>query len=118
MRKILAILALAISACATVPQTPAQSVYAMQGAYATALSAAVSYKQLPPCGATGSTQLCSNPAVVSQLQRADDVAYAALMAAQNIVRAPGAGLNAQTAINAATQAVAAFTSITTTLGVK
>lgn len=112
------VLALLISACASAPQTPAQSVYAVQGAYATALSAAVSYKQLPPCYKTGAPALCSDPDIVAKLQKADDVAYAALTAAQNIVRTPGAGLNATTAINAANQAVQAFASITAYLGVK
>lgn len=103
--------------CATAPQTPAQSVYAVQGAYASALSVAVSYKQLPACQAGGPV-LCSDAAVVKKLQTADDVAYAALTAAQNIVRTPGAGVNVQTAITAANQAVTAFASITASLGVK
>lgn len=119
MRKLLALLAFAVLTgfgCATAPQTPAQSVYAVQGTYAAALSVAVSYKQLPAC-VQGGPVLCSDPAVVAKLQKADDVAYAALTAAQNIVRTPGAGLNAQTAINAASQAVNALASITSTLQV-
>lgn len=111
------VLAVLLAACASTPQTPAQSVYAVQGAYATALSAAVSYKQLPACAPT-SPGLCSNPDVVLKLQKADDVAYAALTAAQNIVRTPGAGANATTAIAAANQAVQALVAITSTLGVK
>lgn len=103
--------------CATAPQTPAQSVYAVQGAYASALSVAVSYKQLPACQAGGPV-LCSDVGVVKKLQKADDIAYASLTAAQNIVRTPGAGANAQTAIAAANQAVQALVAITSTLGVK
>jgi hypothetical protein len=118
--RMLLVLALAalVFACATAPQTPAQSVYAAQGAYASALTVAVAYKQLPTCDQAPRPTLCSDKAVVAKLQAADDVAYAALSAAQNIVRTPGAGVNVQTAIAAAEQAVAALTSITATLGVK
>jgi hypothetical protein len=111
-------LAVLLAACASAPQTPAQSVYAVQGAYASALSAAVSYKQLPSCDQPGAPKLCSDAGIVAKLQEADDVAYVSLTAAQNIVRTPGAGLNATTAISAANQAVQAFASITSTLGVK
>ena len=106
-----------LAACATAPQTPAQSVYAVQGTYAAALNVAVAYKQLPPCQ-TGGPALCSEKTVVAKLQQADDVAYAALTAAQNIVRTPNAGLNVQTAIAAANNAVAAMAAITATLKVK
>lgn len=104
--------------CATAPQTPAQSVYQVQGSYAAALQIAVTYKQLPNCAQPAHPVLCSDAKVVGQLQRADDVAYAALTSAQNIVRTPGAGANVQTAIVAAQQAAAAFASITATLQVK
>lgn len=119
MRRFIAVVMLVLlAACASTPQTPAQSVYAVQGAYASALSAAVSYKQLPSCAQPAAPVLCSNAAMVAKLQQADDVAYAALTAAQNIVRTPGAGANAQTAIAAANQAVQALVAITSTLGVK
>ena len=121
MRKILAVLILAIATglgCATAPQTPAQSVYAVQGSYAAALQIAVTYKQLPSCAKPAAPVLCSDAAVVAKLQKADDVAYAALTAAQNTVRTPGAGANVQTAIVAAQQATAAFASITATLRTK
>ena len=108
--------ALAGTGCATTPQTPAQSVYQVQGTYAAALQIAVTYKQLPPCQ-QGVQALCSDKAVVTKLQKADDVAYAALTAAQNIVRTPGAGANLNTALVAAQQAVNAFAAITTTLQV-
>ena len=110
--------ALAGLGCATTPQTPAQSVYQVQGSYAAALQIAVTYKQLPNCAKPDAPVLCSNAQVVAQLQKADDVAYAALTAAQNTVRTAGAGANVQTAIVAAQQAVAALTSITATLKVQ
>ena len=109
--------ALAGLGCATTPQTPAQSVYQVQGSYAAALQIAVTYKQLPACQ-QGGPVLCSDKAIVAKLQQADDAAYAALTAAQNIVRTPGAGANAQTAIVAAQQATAALASITATLKVQ
>lgn len=116
-RFIVAALLVLLAACASTPQTPAQSVYQVQGSYAAALQIAVTYKQLPPCQAGGPV-LCSDAAVVKKLQTADDAAYAALTAAQNVVRTPGAGLNAQTAIVAAQQAVQAMSSITATLKVQ
>ncbi len=106
-----------LAACSTTPQSPAQAVYAVQGNYAAALTIAVAYKQLPSCATTTAT-LCSKPDIVVKLQKADDVAYPALQAAQNTVRQPNAGANAQTAIFAAEQAVAALTAITSTLQTK
>lgn len=103
--------------CSTAPTTPAQSVYQVQGSYAAALQIAVTYKQLPSCAKPAAPVLCADGSVVGKLQKADDVAYAALTAAQNIVRTPGAGANVQTAITAAQQATAAFASITATLKV-
>ena len=119
MRMITAIALTSLAvACAVQPQTPAQGVYAVQGAYASALTIAVAYKQLPPCGLPTSPKLCSNASVVTKLQAADNAAYAALSAAQVTVATPGAGLNAQTAIVAAEQAVQALTAITNQLQVK
>lgn len=119
MKRLFATIAvLLLAACASAPQTPAQSVYAVQGSYAAALQAAVAYKQLPSCAQPAAPKLCSDAAVVKKLQAADDAAYAALTAAQNIVRTPGAGLNIQTAIVAAQNAVQAMTAITASLGVK
>ena len=105
-------------ACATAPQTPAQSVYAAQGTYASALAVAVAYKKLPDCNRAPRPVLCSDTAVLVRLQAADDAAFVALTAAQNIIRSPNAGLNIQTAIAAANEAVAAMAAITNALGVK
>lgn len=104
--------------CATAPQNPAQAVYAAHGTYTVALTAAVKYKQLPPCGAPTSPALCSKREVVAQLQKADDVAFTALQAAQRIIRSADSGPGTiQTAIFNANQAVQAFASIAKTLGV-
>lgn len=119
MRKLLATLAIAlVAACTTTPQTPQQAVYAIQGSYAGALTVAVAYKRLPPCGRATSPTLCADPVVVAKLQKADDLAYPTLQTAQNLVRMPDAGVNAQTAIAAARQAVGLLVNITNTLTVK
>lgn len=109
-----------IAACASsaVPQTPEQSIYQVKADYNAALTIAVAYKNLPPCGAPTSPILCSKASVVAQLQHADNVAYPAIKAAEDTVRTPGAGANAQTAIVAANQAVAALTAITAALATK
>jgi hypothetical protein len=106
-----------LAACAAAPQNPQQAVYDVKAKYNAALNIAVAYKQLPPC-TPAATILCSKPDVVLKLQQADNVAYPAIQAAENTVRSPGAGANAQTAITAAQQAVQALTAITATLEVK
>ena len=112
MKRLFSILLFAaLTACATAPQSPAQTVYAIQGAYAGALTAAVAYKALPACSATVPLP-CSEKAVVARLQAADDKAYSALSTAQSLVRN---GLNASNAIEAAELAVKAMTAITSTI---
>ena len=101
-----------VAGCASAPQTPAQAVFTAKQDYAVALTAAVAYKNLPKCPTVA--KVCSNPAIISQLQKADDAASALLDGAEVTVRTGGS--NTQMAITAATQAVAAFTSITKTLG--
>lgn len=119
MRTFLAALALAIlAACSTTPTSPQQSVYAIQGAYASALTVAVAYKNLPPCGRPASPVLCADAAIVTKLQRADDAAYPALQAAQEIVRTSGIGTSVSATIDAAQRAVSAFVAITQTLHVR
>jgi len=115
MKTFLAALLLTLAACATTPQSPAQAVFLAKTDYAAALTAAVAYKRLPSCE-TAPPPLCSRPATVMQLQKADDAANALLNGAEITVRTGGSNLDM--AITAATQAVAAFTSITKTLGVK
>jgi hypothetical protein len=113
---LLAALAFTIAACTTVPTSPAQSVYAMHSKYAAALQIAIAYKNLPLC--TTGVKLCSKPEVVVKLQAADEVAFPAITAAQNIVRAPELGLNAASAITIANEAIKVMLAITSTLQVK
>ena len=114
-----AVLALGIAACANnAPTTPQQTIYEVEGAYNDAATVIVAYKSLPTCGSPGATALCSKPEVIAQLKQADNAAYNALVAAETTARTPGAGANAQTALVAAQQAVAALTAISSTLQVK
>lgn len=121
MKLILAVLLTALlAACATTggaALTPQQSIYQLKSDYNTALQIAVTYKNLPPCG-PAAPPVCSKPDVVAKLQQADNVAFPAIQAAENTLRTPGAGANQQTALNAANQALAALTAITSTLATK
>lgn len=111
MKRLFAIAILTfVASCAGLPQSPQQAVFAAKQDYAIALSAAVAYRRLPICPST--TKLCSDPKVVKQLQAADNSASALLDGAENVVRTPGAGINLETAVKAASQAVAAFTTLT------
>ncbi len=118
-----AVLLLGIGGCATTGSTPeaqlaqAQTtVYNLQSAYNGVLTVMIYYKRLPSCGTPAATPpLCSKPDTIKQLQTLDREAFEALMAAQDIVRAPGAGLNLTTVLNAATRAMQALTAMTATL---
>ena len=122
MRKLFAVIALvALVGCVsnTVGKTAAQAVYAAHGAYAAALSVAVQYRRLPACGAPLATALCSDAGIVAQVQRADDVAFAALSEAQSLARTPGiTDDRVMGTLNAAQVLIGKFTSITNALGVK
>ena len=105
---------LAFAGCATTGTTlPSQAVFQAKSDYAVALTAAVAYKNLPRCGPTV-IKVCSDPKIVTQLQKADDAASALLDGAETTVRTGGS--NAQLAVTAAQQAVSALTSITQMLG--
>lgn len=122
IRMALAVMAAAlVTACASNPSdggtTPAQAVYQMESNFTAALQIAVAYKNLPACGPTA-PPLCSKPETVAKVVQASNSTQAALQAAQNTVRNPGAGANPQTAIFAAQQALQALTAITATLQVK
>ena len=111
------VLLTAFGCASTAPVNPQQAVFAAKQSYAVALTVAVAYKRLPACTPT-SPPLCSKPDVVATLQKVDTASSALLDAAENTVRTQGAGANVQTAITAATQAVAAFTTITQSLVTK
>ncbi len=121
MKHLAVILALSLSACGTIvsPQSPAQGVFAAKAAYASALTVAVAYKQLPSCAPANHPPVCSDAATVKSLQDRDDIAAPALDAAERAVRTPGFGQSAlQTFVISANNAVSAMTAITSTLRVK
>lgn len=110
-------LLLFLVACAA-PQSPQQAIFSAKSNYEVALTAAVAYKRLPVC-ATPAVQPCSQKSVVTQLQKADDVAAKALDAAETAVRTPAFGTNiTQSALTAAQAALDAFVSITSSLQTK
>jgi hypothetical protein len=117
MKSLIMIVLMAIMAvaCATTPQSPAQSVYAAEQGYVVALTTAAAYARLPHCSATV-TGLCSDVSVVVKLQTADEVASQLLGAAEATVRAGGGTVG--TAVTAAQEAVTTFLNITKTLKVK
>jgi len=114
--------ALALAGCATLsspasaPRTPAQTVYAVEGTYAAALTVAVQYRQLPDCS-TGAP-ICSDAATIAKVRAADAAAWSSILTAQDAVRG---GLTtaqiSQTATQAAS-AVNAFYALTQALKVK
>lgn len=106
----------ALAACTTTaPQNPQQAVYAATATYDAALSIAVAYRRLPPCG-PGIVPLCSQAEVIAKLQVADISANAAIMAAQRIVRDPKNTANASAAaVATAREALGVLTAITSTL---
>lgn len=119
MRSFLLAIPLMLLAACTQPESPAQAVYLAQSNYAAALRAELAYSSLPRCGKPTSPKLCSDVDVIRKVQKADDVAWAAIGEAQDAVRTPGFGNNKITTIVAtATSLTDAFVEITNTLGVK
>ena len=114
--KILAPFALALvlflGACAVFKaDTPAQRVFAIQADYNAVLAASVAYESQPRCpvGVGSDEQACSEISVVQAMRLADDNAYIALRAAQEVVRTPGAtDSTLSLAVTSATKAVSAF----------
>ena len=88
---------------------PSQAIFAIKSSYATALKAAVTYKELAPCSDTVVVKVtCSDPKVVAQIQKADTLAFAAIRTAQAAVDTVG-GPSALAAIDAAQAAITALT---------
>jgi hypothetical protein len=77
-RPIVLAAALLCAACTSANQQ--SSIAALEVGLATAETAAVAYKDLPPCG--GTATVCSDPAIVAQMKAADNKAYDAIKAAE------------------------------------
>jgi hypothetical protein len=114
--------AIALTACTTVElpeaQTPAQKVFAAKGIFDAALVVANQYKALPVCPAE--QFLCHEPSIVATIVLVAESADDLLDAAEVTVRSPAfSGSDTETKIIvAATNAVAALTSITDRLRVQ
>lgn len=88
MSKYFAIIPMLFLMACTTPETPAQAVFLAQSDYAVALRAEVAYSNLPRCSANKLVKLCSEVSVIKKLQKADNVAWAAIKQAQIAVRTP------------------------------
>lgn len=104
-------LIVALAGCAT-PQTPSQTVYAMESDFAAALSIAGAYHDLPACPGP---VLCRDATTMVRVQAAALAAGNALGVAQTAVRG---GANATTAILTAQGAIVALQSLTAALKVQ
>lgn len=103
----------------TIGQSPQKIVFSAKEGYAIALVGAVEYKKLPACTTPPTTVICHDPAILAQLQKADDVTAVALDSAESAVRTPGIGDSAiNFAVAAGKAALDAFTSITSKLRTK
>lgn len=102
----------ALAACASLEaETPAQRVFALKSEYRAVLGLAVDYESLPRCPAV-TTPVCSEPAVVELLRRADGRAEIAMDRAEQVVRSPAASQGAVAlAVEAAGAAVAVLRQI-------
>ena len=118
MKKIFAILTLAVAplmltACggAKAPQSPAQTVFTVEGTYTAALNVAVAYRHLPVCGSGAA--LCHDPAVVAKMVTANQAARTALSTAETLVRDDTAPADkVAVAVLAAEQLVLQFQTLT------
>lgn len=92
-----------------------RTVFTAKSSYVALLKVAVAYKELRPCSATV-TLPCSDPAIVAQIQKADNVASMAIDAAEAAVRTPQVGATAQDrAIATANSALAALSALVSNL---
>lgn len=108
-----------LASCASLgipsPKTPRQAVFASDGAFLGAVTIANDYKALPDCVSNGPI-ICKDPAVLEKIRLGASAADATLKAAEDTVKDPNfGGSTSDSAIVAATNAVAAFVSITSAL---
>lgn len=122
MRKLLALamLALALSGCATIrnPVNVGQ-LAAVESAYGVALSLAVAYRGLPLCRtgtSPGLQNVCAKRSVIVRLQRADRDAQIALASARTFVKA-NPTIDAASVLAIAQDAVAALQAIEANEGI-
>jgi len=96
-------------AAAGAAQSTVEAVYAVESAYAAALTLAIEYAALPRCGSPAARAACSESAMVERLRVVDAVATSALRGAQLIARDSGASpQTAEGALRVAREAVGVF----------
>lgn len=102
------LLTAALVGCASAPQSPAQTVYLLEGELAGALAGAAAYHDLPACPGP---VLCKDAGVMLHIQAASVAAWSSLHLAEDAVRAgkdPSKYVGvAQDAVNTLTTIVAA-----------
>lgn len=133
MKKLLSILALglALSACSTVKAvydattTPVdltslrKTALSLDLTYKAALDLAGTYALLTPCSAPSAPPLCADKDIVNELVRLDGIADPLVSAMDKTVNAPGVDPSlARVAVEAATNAVAAFKAVLPTPAAK
>jgi hypothetical protein len=92
--------------------TAGQAMVAARAGYGAAIAAALAYGNLPPCSETQKAP-CRDAARLAQLQKADRTAFAALDAADAMLRGPSLGATARDrAIQTAQAALLALTALT------
>ncbi|HEX5611179.1 MAG TPA: hypothetical protein VFX67_00890 [Burkholderiales bacterium] len=103
-----AVVMLAWAGSATAQPT-VEAVYAVESAYAAALTLAIEYAALPRCGSATAVGGCSESAVVERLRIVDAVATSALRGAQLLARDSGAApQTSEGAVRVAREAVGVF----------
>jgi hypothetical protein len=101
-----------LAACGQQGPSSASSVYAAKNAYEAALIGAVTYNNLPRCGAPTSPPVCSDQSAVGAIRKANDAARTTLDAAEKTVRDPTVTADTKAAVVlGATNAVSALQAI-------
>jgi len=93
-----------------------EAVYAVESAYAAALTLAIEYAALPRCGSPTARGACSEASTVERLRVLDAVATAALRGAQLVAKDPGASpQTAEGTVRVARDAVGVFDALVRSL---
>ena len=97
---------------ASAAQSAVEAVYAVESAYAAALTLAIEYAALPRCGTPAAKGACSEAATVERLRVLDAVATSAMRGAQLMAKDPGASQQTQEAtVRVARDAIGVFDAV-------
>lgn len=111
-----ALVAFALAGCKTLPDTPAQTVYSLEGGYAAALSIAVAYRNLPLCD--GSTPICHDKATLANIEAASSAVSMDLDLAEKAVRSGDSPSKVAAATNLAVAALEQLQALTSKVQTK